>query len=248
MAEVVGDYKKARSFRPSFFTWMALATAFFIFAGFSMTYFQPLLTHTGLSYPPVVHLHGVIFFCWILLLVIQPVLVNMGNIKLHRSVGTFGIVIASMLILMGTLITIMFAGASANSGIPDYNDLMYLSVNAVIGFAALFCLAVRNVRRVESHKRLMLFATIFLLPPGINRLYMVIWELAEAPVFWTYLTMDLLVAAILVYDWRSLGKFSPISILGTAVLVIPHLLHPLMASSGIYTGFYEFLEGLYYYR
>jgi len=248
MAVVGGDYKKAPSFRPSFFTWMALAMAFFIFAGFSMTYFQPVLTRTGLSYPPVVHLHGAIFFCWILLLLIQPVLVNMGNFKLHRSVGTFGIVIASMLILMGTLITIMFAGASANSGIPDYNSLMYLSVNAVVGFAALFCLAIRNVRRIENHKRLMLSATIFILPPGINRLYMVIWELAEAPVFWTYLTMDLLVAAILVYDWRTLGKISPISILGAVVVVMPHLMHPLLASSGMYTGVYGFLEGLYYYR
>lgn len=248
MAVVGGDYKKAPSFRPSFFTWMALAMIFFIFAGFSMTYFQPVLTRTGLSFPPVVHLHGAIFFCWILLLLIQSVLVNMGNVKLHRSVGMFGIAIASMLALMGTLITIMFAGASANSGIPDYNNLMYLSVNAVIGFAGLFCLAMRNVSRIENHKRLMLFATIFILPPGINRLYMVIWELGEAPVLWTYLTMDLLVAAILVNDCRTLGKVSPISILGASFVVAPHLLHPLMASSGMYTGFYGFLEGLYYYR
>lgn len=142
----------------------------------------------------------------------------------------------------------MFAGFSADNPAPDYYNLMYLSVNVVTGFAVLFCLAIRNVRKIENHKRLMLFATIFLLPPGINRLYMVIWELAEAPVLWTYLTMDALVAAILIYDWRSLGKISRISMLGAVVVVIPHLLHSLLASSGLYTGLYDFLEGLYYYR
>lgn len=103
MAEVIGEHKAAHLFRPSFFTWMALVMAFFIFGGFSMTYFQPVLARTGLSYPPIVHLHGIIFFSWIVLLVIQPVLVNLGNVKLHRSVGTFGIVVASMLILIGNI-------------------------------------------------------------------------------------------------------------------------------------------------
>jgi len=248
MAEVIGERKASRSSRPSFFTWMAFAMAFFIFGGFSMTYFQPVLTRTGLSYPPIVHLHGFIFFSWMILLIVQPALVNLGNVKLHRSVGTFGIVVASMLILMGTLITIMFAGFSAGNPTPDFNNLMYLSVNAVIGFAVLFCLAIRNVRKIENHKRLMLFATIFLLPPGINRMYMVVWELAEAPVLWTYLTMDILVAAILIYDWRTLGRVSRISVMGATVVFIPHLLHPVMASSGFYIGVYDFLSGLYYYR
>lgn len=248
MVDAISDTKIKQPIKFSFFFWMALAMAFFIFSGFGLTYLQPMATRTGLPLPPIVHLHGVVFFSWILLLVVQPLLVNTGNVKLHRSVGTFGIVIAAMLILMGSLITIMFAGSQIGNRTPDYPNLMYLSVMAVIGFAALFCLAIRNVRTPESHKRLILFATIFLLPPGINRLYMVLFELVNAPVFWTYLTMDMLVVAILIYDWRSLGKISKASMIGASCVVVPHVLHVVLADSGAFLSFYVLLEGLAYYR
>lgn len=248
MAEIIASNKKTFAFKPSFFFWMALAMAFFIFAGFGLTYLQPMTAGSGPSYPPIVHLHGIIFFSWIILLVVQPLLVNTGNVKLHRSLGTFGIVVAGMLILLGSVITIMFAGSVGDNRTPDYNDLMYLSIVAISGFALLFSLAIRNVRTPENHKRLILLATIFLLPPGINRLYMVLFELIEAPVFWTYLTMDILVAAILLYDWRTLGKISKASVVGSACILTPHVLHIVLVDSGPFVSFYEVLAGLAYYR
>lgn len=142
----------------------------------------------------------------------------------------------------------MFAGSVGDNKTADYNDLMYLSIVAIGGFALLFCLAIRNVRTPESHKRLILLATIFLLPPGINRLYMVLFELVEAPVYWTYLTMDILVAAILLYDWRTLGKISKASMVGSACILTPHALHIVLVDAGFMVSFYDALAGFAYYR
>ncbi len=244
---VGGDYKNSGGMFgwrvwPSFFTWMATGDGFLYLCRLQHDIFSAReLLVPGCPYrrlcicmapyflldSAAAHLHSQCWSIW----ECQTASQCQGCSELQR--------LLQILVLMGALITIMFAGAPANSGIPDYNNLMYLSVNAVIGFAGLFCLAMRNVSRIENHKRLMLFATIFILPPGINRLYMVVWELGEAPVLWTYLTMDLLVAAILVNDCRNaaLGKVSPISYSGRSPHLLrhrPHLLHPLMASSGMY--------------
>lgn len=63
--------KAARKFRPSFFFWMTLAMAFFVFGGFGMTYLLPMSGGTFPPAPPIVHLHGLIFFSWMILLVVQ---------------------------------------------------------------------------------------------------------------------------------------------------------------------------------
>ena len=248
MTELISDVKKHTTFSPSFFLWMTLSMAFFIFSGFGITYLQPMTAGTGQPYPPVVHLHGIFFFSWILLLVVQAFLINIHNVKLHRTLGTFGIVIASGVILMGAMVSILFAGSQIDAPIPDFYNLMYLAVGAVIGFSALFCFAIRNVRTPDSHKRFILYATIILLPPGINRLYMATFGLVDLPVLATYLTMDALVVAILVYDWRTQGTFSKASQIGALVVVMPQLLHPLLASATPFIEFYEFLASLSYYR
>jgi hypothetical protein len=72
---------------------------------------------------------------------------------------------------------------------PIAYSLAYLSVTAVVSFGVLFAPAVGNRRRPDEHKRLMLFSTINLLPPGINRLYGVSFGV-ELPIVATYLTLD----------------------------------------------------------
>jgi len=248
MTNVAGALDTRTAFSPSFFLLITLAMAFFVFAGFGLTYLQPIAAGTGQSYPPVVHLHGAFYFCWMLLLVIQAVLVNMKSVRLHRTLGTFGIFLGSGVILMGTIITVLFAGSQVADPVSDFYNLMYLAIVAVVGFSGLFIMAIRRVRVPADHKRLILFATIVLLPPGINRLYMVMWEMFELPVLATYLTMDVMAAAIVLYDWRTLGRISRASLIGTVVVVLPQLLHPVLVDADSWVSFYEWLASLTYYR
>jgi len=248
MSEAIPAYAVRRFFRPSFFFWMTIVMAFFIFSGFGLTYLQPMASGTLAPLPPVVHLHGLFYFSWILLLVIQSVLINVKNVSLHKSVGTFGIAVATGVVLVGTLITVLSTRAGNANPSPDSYTLTYLSVVALLSFATLFCLAIRNVRKPDNHKRLILFATINLLPPGINRLYMVSLGLTELPLLATYLTLDALAIAVLIYDWRVLGKISGAALTGAAFIFVPQLLYAPIVDSAAFASLCNLVGDSAYYR
>ena len=241
---VGGSPAYPRAFRPSFFFWMTVVMAVFVFGGFGMTYLFPLASGTLRPAPPVVHLHGIVFMSWMILLLVQPALIGYRNVALHRSLGTFGIAVGTGVIFTGGLITIVGMG-HANPSAPFFYDLMYLSLLAIGGFAVLFTLAIRHVRDPENHRRLILFATIPLLPPGINRTYQVLGQLDYLPVLATYLTMAIIAAAIVVQDWRAHGgKLTFASKIGAAVVFGQELLHLPITRSHAFAEVASFVQSL----
>jgi hypothetical protein len=227
---------------------MTVPMALFVFGGFGMTYWHPMLAGTAAPFPPIVHIHGFIFSTWIIFLMVQPLLINSNNVALHRSVGTFGITVATAMLITSAEVTVLFGRFFEPNPIPDYYPLFYLSVMAVLGFGTLFCLAIRNVRRPEFHKRFMLFATLPVLPPGINRLYMGILAVDRAPLLLTYLTLDALAAAILIHDWRTDGRFHRASLIGAGFLAVQQALQVPVEGSAAFAHFVHALSSLAHYR
>jgi hypothetical protein len=239
-----------QAFRPSFFLCMSLLMAVFVFGGFGMTYFLPLATGTFPPAPPVVHLHGIVFSSWIVLLVVQATLVNVRNVALHRSLGMFGIALATAVMFMGALISLLGGVGAAGLSNPgaNYYHGMYLGLMAVTGFGTLFTLAMRTVRRPEIHRRMILFATLLILPPGVHRLYMVPFGLAEFPVTAMYLTLDVLAIAILVQEWRTTSRISMYSMIGAGWLLLQQLLHFPVTQSQWFADFVRDVMGMVRYR
>jgi hypothetical protein len=248
MVTATPDRSIRQGFHPSFFFWMTVAMAACIFSGFTLTYWQPMMAGTMVPLPPIVHLHGAFYFAWIVLLMLQASLIGRGSLALHRSIGTFGITIATGVLVTGLLLTLMFGRVSPPDTTPSYYDFMFLGFTAILGFGLLFTLAIRNVRKPGNHKRLILLATIPLLPPGINRLYQVTLGLVDAPVLATYMTMDVLLAAILIYDWRTLGKASRVSVLGAVVILGVQLAHGPIVTSAVFADFCSWISSAAYYR
>jgi len=176
--------KAGARFRPSFHLVMVLVMAAFVFTGFGMTYLVPVAVGTRPPDSPIVHLHGIAFFSWMLLLVTQAALVNAKNVRLHRSLGTFGIAVGTLVVTMGVFITI--AGASITDLHGSGAGVFFLSVFAPPSFAVLFIMAIRAVKRPEIHRNLILMATIAILMPGINRVYMQGLGIARVPFLETY--------------------------------------------------------------
>ena len=248
MAEATMKAPTSAIGRFSFHLWMTLLMAFFVFAGFGMTYLMPLAAGTFPSAPPVVHLHGVIFFVWTVLLVTQAVLVNTRNVKLHRSLGMFGIGWAAITAFMGLLITIISVIGPPNPGDSLGFGLMYLSLVAPPSFVALFAMAIRAVRTPAIHRNLILMAMISILMPGINRFYMMSFGLGEVPFYATYLTMDAMVAAVVWHERTVTGSISRATWIGAAIVVLPQFLLPLVAPSPAFADFVNYLGTLVYYR
>ena len=246
MTDVALDVPAPQMIRISFHLWMTLLMAFFVFAGFGMTYLGPLTAGTFPPAPPIVHLHGLIFFVWTVLLVTQAVLVNARNVKLHRSLGMFGIAWAGITAFMGLLVTVIsIIDPNWNA---DTLGLLYLSFVAPPSFAILFVMAIRAVRTPAVHRNLILLAMVSILMPGINRFYMMTFGLGRVPFYVTYLTMDLMLAAILWHERRSTGSISRATWIGAAIIVVPQTLFQLVVPSQAFADFNDYMGTLVYYR
>src|SRR5262245_15964841 len=103
MAAAISTDATRAAFRPTFFLYMTLVMTLFIFSGFGLTYWIPMASGSLAPLPPVVHLHGAFFFSWMTLLVVQSLLVSTRNVRLHMSLGTFGIALGTGVFLMGLL-------------------------------------------------------------------------------------------------------------------------------------------------
>jgi hypothetical protein len=116
-----------------------------------------------------------------------------------------------------------------------------------VSFGVLFFLAIRNKSTPDIHKRLILFSTINLLPPGINRLYGVTFDV-PLPLLATYLTLDALAIAMLINDWRTNGTIGRASVTGAAFVFVPQLLYPLLVNSAAFASFAYAMGELSGYR
>lgn len=235
-----------QSLNASFFFWVALGMATIVFGGFGITYLYPLATGSMGATPPIVHIHGLFYFAWMILLVAQPFLIGKGSVALHRNLGLLGISIGTGLVIFGTIVTVIFTErAIANSNAAVYG-LMYISLLAVLGFAFLFFLAMKNVRNAASHKRYILLATAVLIHGGLNRIYGALGLGLDSNFgyFLLYLTVDLFVFALLFYDWKILGKPHTSTIIGGSVNIIPQLLHAPIVGSASFTELTHWLGNL----
>ncbi|GAA0274645.1 hypothetical protein GCM10009127_14010 [Alteraurantiacibacter aestuarii] len=231
MATVSSSKVGKSGFRPSFHLWLVLAMAAFVFTGFGLTYLGPVAAGTRTGDAPIVHLHGIAFFSWMVLLVVQALLVNMRNVKLHRSLGMFGIAVATLVVVMGVFITI--AAASTTDLVGNGPGVFYLSVFAPPSFAILFVMAIRAVKTPVVHRSLILIATISILMPGINRVYMAGVGLDYVPFVQTYMTMNAFLAAVVWHEWRGAGTVSRATWIGAAIVVVPQLLlYPVSSTKG----------------
>lgn len=248
MAELTAGAGARQSVSPVFFLWMAIAMAAVVYGGFGMSYFIPMAIGSLEPMPAaVVHVHGFFYFAWLALLVVQPSLVRQGNVALHRNLGLLGIAIGTGVMILGSIVTIIFTKNLAAESDSTIYGLMYISLLAVFGFGVLFFLALKNIRNSAAHKRFMLLATTALLIGGINRIYDFLFGLSfdsHLTYLPRYLTVDVFVAAMLLYDWRTLGKPHQATLIGAAVNVVPQLLHAPIVSSAAFVGLTHWLGNL----
>ena len=155
-----------------FYVGMAAAMAVTVLVGFGPTYFaRPLFQLTPLSL--LAHVHGVLFVAWIVLLLAQTSLVAGRRTDLHRRLGIAGVALALAMIPAGTLLAVDSAKRGLSPG--ALNPLTFLAVplGALVMFTGFFAAAFWTRRSPETHKRLMLLATISIITPAIARLWFV---------------------------------------------------------------------------
>lgn len=155
---------------PMFFVGMALLGLAVALAGFSKTFFAPVVAGT-FDAPLVVHLHGAAAFAWVLLFVLQPTLIRAGRYEIHVRSGAIGVFIAFAVAMTGVPVGIYVVERDLAAGIgPAAVSSLLGVVTAMTVFLALVAAGVAFLSRPAVHKRLMLLATIVVLWPAWFRL------------------------------------------------------------------------------
>jgi hypothetical protein len=152
-----------------FYLGMALAMAFGVFAGFTRTYYARSYFHSP-AIPLWVHVHGAVFTGWMLLYILQCLLAMYGCMKLHRSLGIVGGLLASGVVIMGTAIALRQARAGRFFPFPDTYSSLTISFGQMALFALFIYLGLRSRRDGETHKRFILMATQLFFFPAFGRL------------------------------------------------------------------------------
>lgn len=157
-----------------FFSLMAIVTAATIVTGFAHTYLPKVVTGVP-ALPPIVHLHAAIFSCWLVFFVAQTTLILTGRTAIHRRLGVAGVVLASLMLVVGTATAIAVArlGHRGIPGVefPDAEGFLLLNLGSITVFATLVGFGWYFRRNAQTHKRLMLMATVGgLVGPGVSRL------------------------------------------------------------------------------
>jgi hypothetical protein len=200
----------------AFYTGIAIAAALAVLVGFSRTYFlRPYFETAPLDV--AFHVHGLVFSAWIALFVAQTSLVAARRTDVHRKLGWVGACLA--VLMVGVALNAAVHGAHRDIAAGYVTEsLRFFStpVLAMAMFAALVALAVAARGRPETHKRLMLLATLSLLDAAVAR-----WPIpgiGDAPLA-QYAITDAFIVAAMLYDFASRRAVSPVYVWGGLAIV-----------------------------
>ncbi len=201
--------------RSPFFVVFACVMLLLVIAGFTRTFYlrsffstEPLAIY--------IQVHGVVLTAWFMLFLLQTILIRQHRPGIHRRFGFIGVTIAAAVVAISlfTLVNVYplsaalgyevdLAGSARMAQMT--RDLFLLSA-----FPVLIVLAVVFRRRSQAHKRLMLLASISLLPAAVGRIFRwpALSDIPEAPA--TLGLILALVVAVAVHDLVARKQIHPV--------------------------------------
>ncbi len=216
--------------RSRFFLYMAFAFLAIALVGFSTTFFIPLARGT-FSAPPVIHIHGALLFGWLLLLILQASLIHNRSVRAHRRYGAAGAVLCAAIVVSGVLVGIHATRRDLSAGGDDF--VLGQFVNILIEmllFGSLVAAAIVLRRDSESHKRLLLLATISALAPAWLRFRHLFPAVPNPFVVFSLLADSLLLVAI-ARDWMATRRVHPVYVWAGSAMVAIHVIELLAIRS-----------------
>ena len=195
----------------AYFVGFTVLFAVIVLTGFSRTFFIPLARGT-FAKPPIVHIHGAIFFAWTGLLVSQAILAATKRLRAHRRIGSVAAWLVLPMLALGTMVAARDTVNDYRAGDGDaalsffYGELADL---AMFGLLAGGAMLLRH--KPEYHKRWVLLGSLGLIGATIGRI-------PEISVFDLYIFVGL-IASMAIYDLASRRSVHRATLIGGGVLL-----------------------------
>jgi hypothetical protein len=137
--------------------------------GFSRTVDQSLF-HVAIPRPPILWLHGAVYFGWVIFFFSQSVLVRTRNVNWHRFLGWFGVALGAAMVPLGIATAIVMGRFDASQlHQPGSDPFLIIPFYDMAAFGTLFTLAVIWRKKPELHRRLIFVATCVLTEAAFAR-------------------------------------------------------------------------------
>ena len=166
----------------------------------------------------LVYVHAALFFAWVFLLLVQTFLISAGRVGWHRRLGITGFfLLCSMPIFGGLTATAAVVHNRVPPGFGGQWAFYYAAMASVLlAFPGLAYFALRYRNSPQTHKRLILLATLVVGEAGTAR-WPARWihEMSHGISIVTYTFLLLIV----VYDLHSRRKIHPATLWGGLFLV-----------------------------
>jgi hypothetical protein len=165
----------------------------------------------------LVYIHAALLFAWMLLLLAQALLVSARRVAWHRRLGMVGFfLLCGIPIISALTVTAAVAHNRFPPGFDGPLVFYYDSVASLLAFASLVYFALRYRKSPQTHKRLILLATLVIGEAGIVR-WPVHWihEVSHGVTMVTYFFLFLIV----VFDFSSRRKLHPATLWGGLFLI-----------------------------
>lgn len=204
-----------------FYPALAILISAIGFAGFSFTYFGPILsgTYSPAGFP--LHLHGWSFFLWYLLFPFQAVLIGRGKRALHMALGRFSVALVVVMTLTGILVLTVRVEEALRLGEPQV-WLLYgpLILSNLILFVSFYAVGIRMAmkNRLQSHKRLIIVASAIGLGAGFFRLVFFLSGFHPLSLPAGVLSCSLFIIIGIAYDRFTRGAVHPVYWVGLVAL------------------------------
>lgn len=184
--------------------------------------------------PPILHVHAVLMGSWIMLLLSQAALMATGRRGMHMQLGMVSAVLAPAIVIAGFMLVPVrhaqlyaaIAAAPAEAAaylqteiLPFVTNIMLAQIRMGFAFSIFVAAALYlRLKDSETHKRLLILATLTPLPAAIDRIWYIPTTLPDSP-----LTLDLyplLVASpMIMWDLYRRGRIQRAYIIWLAVMI-----------------------------
>lgn len=118
----------------------------------------------------LIHIHFLAFTCWLILIVIHPILIMRKKFKLHRQLGRFSYLLAPILVLTIILLTKEkfireFAESESSAAMTAFIAFVDIS-----SFSTFYLIAIFKKSNIRWHVAFIIAATLIVLNPGLSRI------------------------------------------------------------------------------
>lgn len=149
-------------FEHSFYYFIGLA--FLVLLGFWPSYFSKFVNGTA-DFTFYFHFHAFILSTWILMLIVQPLLIQNKKLRLHRITGKIGYVIGPLI-----FVSIILLSHSRQTNYESGWDIgLFISFKDLLLLAVAFFIAFAYRHQVELHARGMISTGIICIEPALAR-------------------------------------------------------------------------------